>query len=261
MMRILRGCLTALVLLFVAPHGFAYGADIIRVRVTDFAPNYFINNKHWTGLEVELAEALVAEAGFSIEFVNLPWSRALAYMQNGQLDVMMNLSRTPDREAFMNFIGPERISTRVLIMRRENLDLHIDNLDQLVEAAQARDLKIGIQKDAKYSDEFDSRLTSDPSFAAHFDQVSQGALLAKKTRAGHNLGFFEDLNYAAYQLKHSPDFADLAIHPFVLSVSPSYFGLSKRLAPAKFDRLQAAFERLEKNGTLARIRARWEKTQ
>jgi len=261
MMRILVGYIATALLFFLAPQGVAEGADVIRVRVTDFAPNYFLSDKHWSGLEVELAEALATEAGFSIEFVNLPWSRALAYMQNGQLDMMMNLSRTPDREAFLNFIGPERISTRVLIVRRENIGLHIENLTQLVEAAQAKGLKIGIQSDAKYSDEFDARLLADPAFATHFDQVAQGALLAKKTQAGHNLGFFEELTYATYQFKHSPDFDGLALHPFRVSVSPTYFGISKRFAAAKFNRLQAAFERLDKSGALARIRARWENIQ
>ena len=261
MMRIQRRCLATLLLVFLALLSPAFGADSIRVRVTDFAPNYFLNDNHWTGLDVELADALVTEAGFSVEFVNLPWSRALAYMQSGQLDLMMNLSKTPDRETFMEFIGPERISTRVLVVRRENLGLHIESLNDLAEVAQSRKVKFGIQKDAKYSDEFDARLATDHEFASCFDQVPQGALLAKKTQAEHNLGFFEDLNYAVYQLKHSPDFEGLAIHPFVLSVSPSYFGVSKQLDSAKLGRLRTAFDRLEKNGTLAKIRARWEKPQ
>lgn len=260
MMRILKECIAALLLGFLVPQLPAYGADTIRVRVTDFAPNYFVSEGRWTGLDVELAEALVAEAGFSIEFVSLPWSRALAYMQSGQLDMMMNISKTPDREAYLDFIGPERISTRVLVVRKENLGLHIENIDQLVDAARARNLKFGIQNDAKYSDEFDARLLADQAFAARFDQVPQAALLARKTQAGHNLGFFEDLSYAAYQLKHSPDFEGLAIHPFTLSVTQAYFGISKQLDPVKENKLRAAFGRLDKNGTLTKIRARWEKT-
>jgi polar amino acid transport system substrate-binding protein len=235
-----------------------YAADAIRVRVTNFAPNYYVKDGHWTGLDVELAAAVVSEAGYSIDYVDLPWSRALAYLQDGSLDMMMNLSKTPDREAVMSFIGPERLSRRALVVRRDDLAMPIENLDQLVAQAKLKHLTFGIQADAKYSDEFDARMLSDPEFASHFDSVTQGALLAKKTQAGRNLGFFEDYYYAAYQLKNSPDFRGLAIHPYIISSAPTYFGISKKLDPIKEKKLSDACERLEKNGTLDKIRARWQ---
>jgi polar amino acid transport system substrate-binding protein len=242
----------ATLMLAILPMQSLHAADVIRVRVTNFAPNYFLQDGQWTGLDVELAKAVVNEAGYSIEFLDLPWSRALGYLQVGELDMMMNLSKTPDREAMMDFIGPERMS------RREDLGMQIENLDQLVSMAKARHQSFGIQKDAKYSEEFDARMLADPEFASHFDAVAEGALLAKKTRAGHNLGFFEDYTYAVYQLKNSADFHGLAIHPYTISSSPAYFGISKKLDPVKAKMLRDGYERLEKKGTLDKIRLRWQ---
>ncbi|HYD79550.1 MAG TPA: transporter substrate-binding domain-containing protein [Paucimonas sp.] len=256
-MRVLAGFIVVLGLALSVPDGAASAAEKIRLRVTQFAPNYFLKDGRWTGLDVQLAEAVVKEAGFDIEFVELPWSRALLYMETGQIDMMANLTRTPDREAFMHFVGPERISRRVLVVRREHLELPISNLDELLKASARTRLPIGIQKDAKYSEAFDSRLAGDATFARHFDAVPQGALLAKKTAGGRNLGFFEDQNYVAYQLQTNPEFQELAMHSFVLAADPVYFGVSKRAAPGVEKSLEAAFQRLEKNGTLSRIRMQW----
>lgn len=254
MLRFLAALSAALFMLVVAPGN---AAEKIRVRVTQFAPNYFMQNGQWTGLDVQLAEAVTQEAGCIPAFVELPWSRALAYMQSGELDMMMNLSRTQDREAYMDFIGPERISKRVLVVRRENINLPITSLDDLARVAQRLKSSFGIQKDAKYSEDFDARLAADPDFARHFEAVPQGALLPKKTAIRRNLGFFEDENYAVWQLHNNPEFKDLAIHPFVLATDPVYFGVSKHVEPAVLKKLEAAFQRLERNGTLAKIRARW----
>ncbi len=232
----------------------------IRVRVVDFAPNYFRQDGHWTGLDVELTEAVVKEAGLEVEFTELPWSRALAYMQTGEVDMMANLSRSADRETFIYFFGPERVSKRVLVVRKENVGRPINTLDDLMAVAKKAKLPFGIQKDAKYSDAFDARLATDPAFAVAFEAVVVGAQLPKKVAGERNLGFFEDENYVAYQIKKSPDFESLATHPFTLSNEPVYFGVSRHLDPSTISSLEAAYKRLEKNGRLAKIRQSWGKT-
>jgi polar amino acid transport system substrate-binding protein len=234
-----------------------WAADKVRIRVTEFAPNYFQQDGRWRGLDVELAEAVVREAGLEPEFIDLPWSRALSSMQGGELHLMMNLTRTPDREVFMQFFGPERMSKRVLVVRRQHLDLKIESLDDLITAARKTGQLFGIQHDAKYSEAFDARLKSDPLFLQAFEYVVKGAVMGKMLAGGHTLGFFEDENYVAYQLKNNPDFKDLGVHPFVLASDPVFFGVSRRFDATNTKRLEDAFARLERNGSLAKIRARW----
>jgi ABC-type amino acid transport substrate-binding protein len=130
--------LAALVLLALAVAA-AGAAEVLRVRVSDFAPLYFQQGERWIGLDVELAEA-----------------------------------------------------------------------------ARRADQPIGIQQDAKYSPALDDRLAHDPAFKG------------------------------------------LAIHPFQLEPSPVYLGLSKALSERASERIEAAFRRLEANGTLGHIRAKWE---
>jgi ABC-type amino acid transport substrate-binding protein len=172
--------------------------------------------------------------------------------------MMLNLSRTPDREPYTRFVGPVRLSRRALIVRREDLNLRIGSLDELAEAARHADQPIGIQQDAKYSPALDDRLAHDPAFASCFERVTSGTQLPRKLVQQRNLAFFEDLNYAVYHLRTDPAFKGLAIHPFQLEPSPVYLGLSKALSERASERIEAAFRRLEANGTLGHIRAKWE---
>lgn len=104
---------------------------------------------------------------------------------------------------------------------------------------------------------FDARFAADADFSALFDPVLQGALLPKKVALKHNLGFFEDVNCAVYHLKTDPELQALAIHPFLLEVTPADFGLRKQMDAAVVEKLDAALRKLEANVSLAKMRASW----
>jgi polar amino acid transport system substrate-binding protein len=232
--------------------------NVLRMRVTSFAPQYFLQGGRWVGLDVELAEAIAGAAGLSVSFVELPWSRALQQLDTGDIDLVANLSPTPDREKAMDFVGPVRRSRQVLVVRQEYAGLKIETLDDLAEAARRLQRPVGIQQDVKYSEELNARFARDEAFAQAFEAVPRAALLPLKTVAGHNFGFIEDSYFARYNLRHDPALKALAIHGFTVNDAPSCFGFSKHLPDGWLVRLDAAYRRLEADGTLARIRARWD---
>jgi len=231
--------------------------NALKIRVSQFPPQYYQDPAgRWTGLDAELARALVEAAGFTPEFVERPWSRALAEMETGELQIMMNLSQTPERAVFMEWIGPERTGQMVLVVKQINAQLPIVTVDDLVTIATQQQSMFGIQQNAFYSEDFNARL-EDPQFAKWFDAIADVKLNPKKTTAGHILGFFEDKDSVKYQILHNPDYQGLVIHSFVLSTQDVYFGLSKPgVPPTALKRLQEAYARLEKDGTFAEIRNR-----
>ncbi len=245
-------CVLSMIFIYCAT---AYGgADTIVARVWDFPPQYYKDaSGNLTGIDVELGRALVEAAGQRIEFVERPWSRALNDMKYGGLDLMMNLSITPERAEYMYFIGPERITRMVLIVKQGDENLPIQNMDDLAMVSEKEGKKIGIQQDAVYSGEFNERL-NDPGFAGHFDSIADANLHPRKVAEGRILGFFELENTASYQLKHNPFYNGLALHPFVLQEDKVYFGVSKKVSPYILERLRQAYERLEKDGTFDKIR-------
>lgn len=243
------------------PTPVASAVETLKIRVTEFPPQYYLNAAgEWTGLDVELARVLVETAGFTPEFVVRPWSRALQEMETGELHIMMNLSQTEERSAYMHWIGPERIARMVLVVRPTDLDLPIQTLDDLVTVAAQRNLWYGILQDAFYSEEFNTRLENDLEFARWFETVAESHLNPRKTVAGRILGFFEDGDSVAYKLTHDPEYAGLSLHDFALTESPVYFGISRAGVSSEIlERLQLAYVQLEQDGTFERIRqTAWE---
>lgn len=234
---------------------------LICVPEEDYAPlTYQDSSGQWTGLDVELTRALLNEAGFTPDFVRLPWSRALEYMKTGEIQLMMNVSKTDERSEFMYWIGPERVSRMVLAVKAGNEGLPITTLDDFPLVAAQQNTRFGIQQDVFYSPEFNDRLNA-PDFAAGFELVPQHSLNPNKVLTGHILGFFEEETFLKYMIQQSPEYAGLALHPFVLTQEEVYFGISKKgVSEEARERLQAAYTRLEQNGTFEEIRTRnWSK--
>lgn len=256
--RLIRRAALCLLVLCVARAASA-GTETIRIRVAEFPPQYYRDaSGEWTGIDVELAKALVEAAGFKAEFVDLPWSRGIADLGQGRVDLMMNLSITPDREEIMRFIGPERMSSKVLVVREGMGNLPIRTLDDLPGVSRRLGRNFGIQDDVIYSRAFSDRMRN-PDFARYFESVPASRLNNLKLSSDRILGFFEDRLTVAYQLARNPEWRGLAMHPFALQESAVYFGVSRKVDQAVFQRLRQACEALEKDGTFARIAHRvWE---
>jgi ABC-type amino acid transport substrate-binding protein len=229
----------------------------LRVRVADYAPMYFQQNEKWTGVDVELAEAILKDAGFTPEYVNFPWSRALSALETGDIDVMLNFARNTEREAFTHFIGPTRTSKRALAVHRDNVGLKIGTIDELADAAKRAKQPVCILANVKHSQEFDARLANDRAFAEHFYIAAQNEMFAKMVASNRCLGFFGDVEFLRYRIKTDPDFKDLAIHPYSVTSNQVYLGVTKKRDAAVIKKLDESFRRLEANGTLAKIRAKW----
>ncbi len=60
-----------------------------------------------------------------------------------------------------------------------------------------------------------------------------------------------------YIIQHDPKYAGLDIHPFVLDSRPTYIGVGKHLPPDKLKKLEQAYQALEQDGTLQKIREKW----
>lgn len=226
--------------------------DIIRVRVIEFPPFYYNNDKEWMGLEVELANALIKEAKFRAEYIVLPWSRALKAMEIGESDLMMNLVKTPEREEFMNFIGPIRSSQMKLVVHEDYSNQVIETIEDIFEVSNLIGLPIGLQKDVKYPAELASKLDDD-SYVKYMDFSYSSKLYPSNVREKRIFGFVEDEIAMNYQLAYNPDYSGLVLHSFVFSEDDIYAGISKHLDDEKYDRLVSAYNILKKNGVFTKI--------
>ncbi|MDE1460691.1 substrate-binding periplasmic protein [Spartinivicinus poritis] len=196
----------------------------LSVRVTDFPPQYYQDaSGQWQGMSVELTEVLLNEMGCTPVYVKVPWQRSFILLKSGQLDLMTNLSITDDRKAFLNFIGPQRDETIVLVV-------HKNSHYQIKSHAELANLpnKIGFELGSYYGETFDVLFKQDPAFSSHFEAVTHSEQNIHKLNLKRISGFFGDLYSVSHRIKTDSLYHSVKIHPFVINQNWVYFGLSKQ---------------------------------
>lgn len=89
----------------------------LRVGWEEWYPLIHQQDGRLTGSEFELLNRLASQAGCTLEFVEVPWIRALQLLKQGQLDMLYGASRTAERETFARFSQSYRQEQMVLVVR------------------------------------------------------------------------------------------------------------------------------------------------
>lgn len=211
---------------------------------------------HFKGLEIDLANALVKKAGFQTKFTIYPWNRAIEMLKHGSLDILMTLSKTPEREAFTYFLGVSTYQNYVLFVHKKNTGIAIHSLDDFTKEGYL----FGIRQNFFYSDEFNERLKTDESFKRHFISVARINLNLNSVKEGRMTGCIGDRTLTGYQVRTDNELKDITMVrlPF-FHVDPVYFGVSMKISPEKLEKLKTAYAALDKSGEFKRIIRKWER--
>ena len=239
----------------------SYSKDAVTIRVGNFAPNYFKDKDgNWTGVDVELGKALVDEAGFTPEIVNLPWSRALKYAKQGKVDMLVNASLNADRLDYFYWIGPERLITMSLITKEYHRHLKIENLDDFTRLCKELKTPFAYQQDVNYPEEFNTKLINDADFKNCFTKTVNPKSILKMLSKNWILGYFDEKMAIEYYKNNDPNYRDIAVHPFILSQEPVFFAASKKSVDVDVaNKLYEAYYRLWENGKIKEIIRKWGK--
>ena len=73
---------------------------------TDGVPFNYNENGVPKGFSIEYMNLVAEYAGFKVRHITGSWNELLGRLKNNQLDVMLNIARTPEREKFMLFSDP-----------------------------------------------------------------------------------------------------------------------------------------------------------
>lgn len=146
----------------------------------------------------------------------------------------------------------------ILVLKKQDKNLKIKDLDDLANIANERKQKIGIQRDAFYSEDFNIKMKEE-EFSRNFESVPSSETNYRKLSYNRLLGFFDEVLTATDQIRKNAEYKDFAIHKFKISSEPVYFGISKKLDKRKYQKLQNAYLQLEKSGQLKKIRDRYYK--
>jgi len=248
----MKSCFLVIALLMFAE---AHAQDCsLSMRVTHAPPRFYEQNGTWKGMQVELTTALLDEAGCKTIFRTSSWSRALLELKSGKLDIMGEMSITPERKKFLNFIGPQADETMVFVVRADT-NYQINSLDDFKKIPG----KFSLARDSWYGKKIDEKIKSDPEFANKIEYVKTDHIQLERILLGRIFGCVTMRYPAAYRLKTDPAFiGKLKIHSFIINKSWNYWGISKKSVDAKLlARIQAAYDRLKSKGKFEEILDRY----
>lgn len=228
----------------------------LRVALEQWPPYVYSGAQGGTtGLDWELVQAIVKEAGCRLKAQpELPTARRQRLFEQGQLDLLLAASDTPERRRQARFSLPYRHETVGLYTQSalRARYLHVGSLDVL-----ARDkLALLAPKVGWYGPAY-ARLQ--PALAASgqlstFNSFEQGVRMLAAGRADLILG-------DSGALRHAARVQGIAISPLPLVVlrAPVHLMLNQATtSAAQLAHINAAIARLERQGVLTAIRSRYD---
>jgi polar amino acid transport system substrate-binding protein len=199
------------------------------------------NTLIWYGLDVDYAKALLSAANCSYSFISTPWGRALNMLEDGEIDLVMGVTKTKQREKFAYFIGPQRAETIVLVTKK-GAPININSLQDLIRL----DKPIAVHRGAYYGEEFTTMMRKLGNADRRFITVEDNQTKINLLKKGKIIGFLEEKGSMQYQIMNNPDFHDLEVTSFVIHSTPVYYAFSKKsISNELYQHLQASFQSVQ----------------
>lgn len=212
----------------------------------DFAPYVWAEAGQVFGLDVEICEKVLARLGVAPDITPMPWPRAVATLEAGAADLLLQFVATEERFGQFIMVGPFRNGETVFAVRADST-LRFDGLEDL------RGLTIGTSRGFSYSQGFDE--------ATDFirEPAATARLSLRKLVSGRVDMVVGDHIALAWLARRENIFERIRFLPRPLSTVPRYFGFPQDRAE-KAARFEQALRELQVDGTIPALIDRWRET-
>lgn len=140
------------------------------------------------GLDIDIVSALAEDVGCELDFVQGSWAGALRLIRNGELDILLGATPTPERREYAHFSDPYREERFELYVRVEDAARwRGKDLPELLDEG----LVIGVTQGYIYSDEV-SELQMNEAYREQFVEAAVGELNFTHLMDHRIDGFLED---------------------------------------------------------------------
>lgn len=215
---------------------------------------YLDTNNKPTGLDIEMASAIVSAAGCTLSIVQIPWKQHLKAMENGSIDLAAGASQNKERETFVFFTLPYREETIVLYIRSTDLEKYAhQTLEELLKLG----FRLGIARGYYYGPYYES-LEKQPFFNRLISEVNYSAFNQQKLLDDRIDGFLSDALSAEYSLRKERMTGSLHRHPMIIHQNSISIMVSKQsLEFTLVEHLNQSLEKLKKTGQYQAILNRY----
>jgi polar amino acid transport system substrate-binding protein len=215
----------------------------------NLAPLNYQDEQGPQGFSVELLRMVVAGAGHKLDLQVLPWQRAMQSAEAQPASVLFSLTRTPEREAQFQWVGPIT-QRRILIYKlASRKDLAMAQLGELGAA------RIGVVRDSAADKQLQAAGLKPGQQLEHgLDDATN----VRKLIAGR-MEYVALLDWAAAFHLRQLKLPYATLQPVMdHDTTKSYwYGLRPDADPALARRLQAELDAIKRDGRYERLRQRY----
>lgn len=220
-------------------------AQEITVVTEEFPPFNYLENEEITGISTEVVRATLTKAGLQANIRLYPWARAYRMVSEQENVLIYTLARTPEREELFKWIGPIAPPIRAALFKlATRTDIVITSLED------AKQYNIGVVRDdgghqilLQYGFENERNLFP----------VAQGEQNIRKLLAGRIDLLFSENMFVTMKMK-ALDLPLSQIEEALLAMEiPNYMAFSKQTSDAMVERVRAAFDQIQAEGTVDTI--------
>ena len=202
----------AAALIWVGP---ATGTEKLRVAMVNWPPAKIIENGRFGGTDVLMLDELADQIGIVLEYVECPWRRCLVMIEAGEVDLISSITRSPERERYLQFIEPPYRNGYDIYFYTRGTDL--SRYEDL------QGLSIGLIRGSAYFD----RLDHDHSLAK-FAVTREDQLIEMLSRGRLDVvvGIGRNLDYLIQRRKLSTVIRRTSL--VVPTIAPTYIAISRK---------------------------------
>lgn len=230
---------------------------VISRSAANMPPYSFLDEKQQlTGYRIEFMQQLFIRLGCKLEILtDSPWKRALMLLESGEIDVLMNASKSAEREGYAWYSAPyedEKVAVFVAAAQREQLQLK-----QLADIATLR-YSVGIIRGNYYGPQF-SALLDQPAFRKYVvEAVDKSALyqFVLRGRVQLYLDYFPNGLLALRDEKLEQQIVRYPLTP--ITIGQVHFILSKKSVSAEFvQQLDLALADMLRDGSVRKLQYKY----
>lgn len=242
-----RSCLALPALLGPCLAGAASAEPPLQGITENLPPlNYLDEQQVAQGFSVDLLRLMATQAGVALELQVMPWQRAVQAAEAQGRSVLFSLTRTPEREALYQWVGPIA-PRRILIYRlASRTDLSMTQFSELGSA------RIGVVRDSAADRQLQATGLKP---GLQLEQGLDDATNLRKLLAGR-MEYIALLDWAAAWNLRQLNLPYATLQPVMeQDGARSYFyGLRLDTDATLVRRLQAALDALKRDGSYERLR-------
>lgn len=217
----------------------------LRILTENYPPLSFVKDGVTTGFGSDVVKAIQAELGTDYPIEMLSWDDAYSTAVANANVVIFTMDRTPEREGKFHFIGPLGSSVASFYANRENMAVPVD-LEQAKALA-------GIATTTNWFTEQYLKEQGFMNLVSDADPLNTIRRLADKEA---DLAVFTDITLPDLCREAGVDFGTFS--PVLELLSTDYYiAISKDTDAVIVENWRKAFETIQSNGDLAKLRKKW----